>query len=648
MRNVMEDTRRGDNPAAFRSGILCILCAVAMAYGWGFRGSYGHEAGAMVAGALLAMGASLSAFRKDWHRRTAVAGLFGALGWYVGGSMSNMEHTMYIISDSFPDVAYGYACIGLIGLLWSGVGGAALSLAFTRPRSELESYMRVVTVLWLFWLLLSAYFGICQDQGEALLNFGSKHFPRGDWYTAATVLALSGVYWVFRPKDRPATRLFLDCAVGWWLAYLVLFKISGLRLAPPYRGENWSGVVGILLAFLFHLWRQENRAGLMLALHSTLAGCMGFIVAVFIHVPIRLGWGPFPRIAPWKMAEEGFGFFMGIGVATSIAYLLRGRIAAPLENTKREPLDLFAAFVLLIVMMWMNLHKNVRDWGERRYDILVKETMYGLEAWQWFYVVGILLTLITAYCLFQYHRRTLMLLPQTAFEKGALLFSAILFVTLVAVAFHRFPEWNGKDDLISTISYWVLGLAAFWLLLTLSAEGRQACDPPPGIPPQDRRWRVGYRYWLLWALGVPLLTIAVTAATLGMQDNPNAGSRKRFGPDAYWRHVEELTGTWIAKYRVQDFGDKDKTEEALPIIELAFGNKGRVTAVLANNERMEKKHRWLHSNPYTRLHWYGQVAEHPERAVLTMHFQEKRLYVPWPPHGLQQGYIVFERVDHVR
>ncbi len=99
---------------------------------------------------------------------------------------------------------------------------------------------------------------------------------------------------------------------------------------------------------------------------------------------------------------------------------------------------------------------------------------------------------------------------------------------------------------------------------------------------------------------------------------------------------------------MQDFGDKDKTEEALPIIELAFGNKGRVTAVLANNERMEKKHRWLHSNPYTRLHWYGQVAEHPERAVLTMHFQEKRLYVPWPPHGLQQGYIVFERVDHVR
>ena len=31
----------------------CALAAVAMAYGWGYRGTVGHEAGAMVPGALL-------------------------------------------------------------------------------------------------------------------------------------------------------------------------------------------------------------------------------------------------------------------------------------------------------------------------------------------------------------------------------------------------------------------------------------------------------------------------------------------------------------------------------------------------------------------------------------------------------------------
>ncbi len=150
MQSTTNDSQQSVSVPAFGASILCFTCAVAMAFGWGWRGSYGHEAGAMVPGALLAMAACLCSGRQDLYRRTAIAGLFGALGWYVGGSLSNMEHNFYIISDSLPDVAYGYFGMGLIGLLWAGVGGGVLALALTRPRSELVSFMRVLVVLWLF------------------------------------------------------------------------------------------------------------------------------------------------------------------------------------------------------------------------------------------------------------------------------------------------------------------------------------------------------------------------------------------------------------------------------------------------------------------------------------------------------------------
>ena len=73
--------------------MYCALAATAMAYGWGYRGTVGHEAGAMVPGALLGLMLCLGSRRLDWHRRAAVTGLFAAVGWAWGGSISYMEQT---------------------------------------------------------------------------------------------------------------------------------------------------------------------------------------------------------------------------------------------------------------------------------------------------------------------------------------------------------------------------------------------------------------------------------------------------------------------------------------------------------------------------------------------------------------------------
>lgn len=60
-----------------------------MSVGWGFRGDYGHEAGAMVPGALVALAICLVSGREDWWERAPLPAMLGAIGWAFGGQMSH-------------------------------------------------------------------------------------------------------------------------------------------------------------------------------------------------------------------------------------------------------------------------------------------------------------------------------------------------------------------------------------------------------------------------------------------------------------------------------------------------------------------------------------------------------------------------------
>ena len=134
-------------PARFSAVVYCALAALIMAYGWGYRGTVGHEAGAMVPGALLGLVLALASGRSDWERRTLVAGLFSAIGFAWGGSLSYMEQTFYVSSDSFPDVLYGFTILFFLGGMWAGIGGAGIGFALTESRSTLEQIIRPFTAV---------------------------------------------------------------------------------------------------------------------------------------------------------------------------------------------------------------------------------------------------------------------------------------------------------------------------------------------------------------------------------------------------------------------------------------------------------------------------------------------------------------------
>ena len=324
-----------------RNGVIpalkfCALAAITMAYGWGYRGTVGHEAGAMVPGALLGLVLCLGSDRLDWHRRAAVAGLFAAVGWAWGGSISYMEQTFYVMSDSFPDVLYGYSMLFFIGALWAGCGGAILGLGLTESRSELERLVRPFVAVCTVFFLVYLYFVFMPEHKEAYETFTVRHFHDGDWLSATLTLVVSAAYWMARPQDRRGAALFFWVAVAWWIGYGLLTKLGGLRLAPLHRSESWGGVLGVLVALIIYLVRRENRAALMLCLYGCVGGGLAFALAVFIHHPLALHWGPFEsvqlRIPAWRIAEISFGFFMGLALALGARRLVRGGLAPPCEE----------------------------------------------------------------------------------------------------------------------------------------------------------------------------------------------------------------------------------------------------------------------------------------------------------------------------
>src|SRR5260221_9746242 len=142
MRNLLQPT------AAF-----ILLTALSLSIGWGIRGNFGHEYGAMIPGALAAMAVVLLSGREDWWRRIAYFGMFGALGWSFGGSISYMQVIAYTHSGHSGSVLYGFACLFVIGFLWAAMGGAGTALPALLDRQRLTEFFVPVTAVFVAWTL---------------------------------------------------------------------------------------------------------------------------------------------------------------------------------------------------------------------------------------------------------------------------------------------------------------------------------------------------------------------------------------------------------------------------------------------------------------------------------------------------------------
>jgi hypothetical protein len=507
-----------------RSLFLLLFASLAMSVGWGFRGDYGHEAGAMVPGALIALAICIASGRSDWWERGSLLAMVGAIGWAFGGQVSYGKVVGYTGHTSFPDVAYGFACLFLIGAIWGSLGAGLLGFGVTKPRSELERFAGPLIVIYLGWQAL-AFTGY----GKSMSQQVTSRYPilsDSDWLSAALAVAFAILYALPFRRARKACFFIAGLGLSWLISYLLLRGLLGLRMTPP-RSDNWAGAVGLVVFLALYCWRTRNRVALMLTSYGFLAGGVGFAVGDFIQMLGRAQWGPigtYPMLQKldyWKWMEQSFGLMMGFGVALGFLRLLRGGIA-PVEND--EPNGLFrwlAPFFLLVVMMWENLGKNVREWKKSG---AINEALFGVTAEGWFLIVGIAFSLGIMIALIKFRRGGLALVPSSAFGRAQLLFLMILWIAVVGAFAQAFPSIQRKGTLLVHVSFWLT--ACLCTYFTILASDR----PVPvseSTSNDDLCWRLGWKHCLFW-LAIPLLIWLLAFAITSTHENPLPGSHLRF------------------------------------------------------------------------------------------------------------------------
>ena len=497
-----------------------VLSGLAMSVGWGFRGDYGHEAGAMVPGALLGLAICLASGRRDWWQRASLMAMCGAIGWAFGGQMSYGKVTGYTASASLPDVAYGYASLFLIGGLWGAIGAGILAMSVTQSRSYLERFAGPLVTLWLVWFVLDM-----SDLTEWLSETWYLHDT--DWFAASSALLVAGAYALLVPRHRSACIFIIVLAAGWWAGYIILTVVLGLHMTPP-RSDNWSGCVGLFVALALYLIRRRDRVALTIALWGFLVGGVGFAVGDFVQMLGRAQWGPIGRMSVlqgldyWKWMEQSFGLIMGLGVGCVFLRGVRRKLAPPEEDQSGGYLNTIALLFLLIVMMWSNLFKNVRNWAK---NDNIPDLFFNIRTEWWFLLVGLLLSAVILVAIMRHRRKALPLAPAGAFGKGQLLFLLILWIAVIGALLQAFPGMAHKGVFFVHTTFWITAGLSSLIVLMLSDKPTE--QPGAQLASSDPSWKPGLRHWMTWLL-IPALIFVLAYLTTSLTDEPMYGSHLRF------------------------------------------------------------------------------------------------------------------------
>ncbi|QDT48292.1 hypothetical protein Pan258_23330 [Symmachiella dynata] len=216
-----------------------LLAGVSLAIGWGIRGNYGHETGAMFPGALTAIAVCLLSGREDWRQRVGQFALFGMLGWGFGGSMSYMQVIGFSQSGHAPTQLFGFAGLFFIGFLWAALGGMGTALPAVMDKQRLNNIFKPLVCLLAIWVVLyvalfpimrfvQAYLELdgfpapMQRQESGLYWFDS------DWFTVLFVLSGVLLFDFFNRRCGHWLQLLLFSAIGAAVGLGVMFGLTQL------------------------------------------------------------------------------------------------------------------------------------------------------------------------------------------------------------------------------------------------------------------------------------------------------------------------------------------------------------------------------------------------------------------------------------
>lgn len=261
---------------------LVLAGAAAGGMGWGIRGQYGHETGAMIAGVLVSL-VVVALLRPHapaaWALR-AVA--FGAIGVGFGGAMTYGQ-TIGLTQDAalignWPALRWGLIGLSIKGAAWIGWFGACLAIGLGSVRYRARE---------LFLLMLALV-------GVSLLGIWLLNEP-------------------YEPANRLLPRLYFSASWAW--------RPDVVDLQP--RREVWGGLLvslGVVSAYASRV-RGDSLTPRLVG-WGLLGGAIGFPLGqclqafhawnpeVFTH-----GASPSLHVNWWNAMETTFGAVMGAAIA---------------------------------------------------------------------------------------------------------------------------------------------------------------------------------------------------------------------------------------------------------------------------------------------------------------------------------------------
>jgi hypothetical protein len=537
---------------------MLVLTGLSLSIGWGIRGNYGHEHGAMIAGALAAMAAVLLSGRDDWHRRIAYFGLFGALGWGFGGSISYMQVIGYTHSGHSPSVLYGFAMLFLVGFLWAAAGGAGTALPAFLSRERLAEFF--VPGIVLFGVLVAQNFvydplnaWLAQSlRGTALTgNPAYRHdeplyWLDTDWTSFLLSIAALGALALVRRRWDQASSMLLYMCVGWWVGFLLFPNLLGWRMTPP-RGDSWAGCLGLVGGLWIYLQRNGLSGVKWASVAAGIVGGLGFCgAALFKLIAVKSGWE-----TNWhSVLEQTYGLVNGLGIGIVMLFLARtapdldrvGAQAGPSDEplcgtvrsdpaaVSRRPSSsawthIVAALCLLALIPWLNLRKNSEEWVKQK---AMPETLYWLSTAAWYNIAWIAFAVLLLAVLLAVRRSPPAAVPSSWLGRAQWVYILFLWIMVIGNLERALPGFR-EQRLITEGVILLNAMLCTALALTWPVGGR-------GAPAAERSYCDLIRRTAAVGAGVAFAFVLMSWGTVriiyGDRFAGHSGRHIRFGPDA--------------------------------------------------------------------------------------------------------------------
>jgi hypothetical protein len=296
-----------------------VLCGMAGGMGWGIRGQYGHESGAMMAGLLVSSVVALLFLRgaDGWGAVRAIAWCTVAIGF--GGSETygqtiGLTQNSHLIGN-FSALSWGFVGLAIKGGLWIGFAGCFLGMGLSGVTYRRREMLAIVIAMPLLYVI-----------GVRLINSP------------------------FDPANRQLPAIYFSETWDW--------KLEG-EVKP--RFEAWGGLLLAMAGLLIHCGAvRRDRLAARLGFAGLAGGAIGFPAGQCLQANhawnrqwYESGWMKSidPYVNWWNMMEITFGTIMG---ATLGYFVWKNRHLihplSPEKPTQATILDgaLFLAHVTLL------------------------------------------------------------------------------------------------------------------------------------------------------------------------------------------------------------------------------------------------------------------------------------------------------------